>query len=132
MNILFVDDLPEFKIQKTIEYLETQGVQFDYKIAKSVNSAGRYVAKNKDNIDLAVVDLGLPWFDDGDNFDKFNGLVVVAQILRCNVSIPVIINSTTEIPDEEEFFEPYIEKNAVIEHVHSLNGKWLIEFMRKL
>ena len=132
MNILFVDDLPEFKVQKAIEYLKLKGVEFKYEIAKSVNSAGRYIVKNKDNVDLAVVDLGLPWFDDGDNFDKLNGLVVVTQILRCKMSIPVIINSTTEIPSEEDFLEPYIEKNAVIKHVHSLDGEWLIEFIKKM
>ena len=132
MNILFVDDLPEFKVQKAIEYLKSKGVEFTYEIVKSVNSACRYVVKNKDNIDLTVVDLGLPWFDDGGKFDKFNGLVVVAQILRCKVSIPVIINSTTEIPYEEEFLEPYTNKNAVVKHVESLDGEWLIEFIKKL
>jgi len=132
MNILFVDDLPEFKVQKAIEHLKLQGVQFSYEIVKSVNSAVRYLVNHKDEIDLAVVDLGLPWFDEGDEFDKLNGLVVVAQILRYKVTIPVIINSTTEIQEEEDFLERYTNKNAVVKHVQSLDGEWLIEFLKQL
>ena len=132
MNILFVDDLPEFKIQRAIDYLKEQELEFTYQITRSVNSAIRYFAKHKDEIDLVVVDLGLPWFDDSDNIDKLNGLVVVAQILRCKINIPVIINSTTEIPNEKEFLEPYVESKAIVKHVKSLEGKWLIEFIKRL
>ena len=132
MNILFVDDLPEFKVQRAIDYMKEHGLEFTYEIAKSVNSAGRYLVKHKDQIDLAVIDLGLPWFDDGDSFDKLNGLIVVAQILRYKVNIPVIINSTTEIPKEGEFLKPYTEKGAIVQHVQALDGKWLVEFVKQL
>lgn len=132
MNILFVDDLPEFKVQRAIDYMKEQGIEFTYEIAKSVNSAGRYLVKHKDEIDFAVVDLGLPWFDEGDSFDKLNGLIVVAQILRYKVNVPVIINSTTEIPNEVEFLMPYTEKGAIVKHVQALDGKWLVEFVKQL
>ena len=46
MHILIVDDMPEFKVQKAIEYLKSQNLDFTYEIAKSANSAGRYIAKH--------------------------------------------------------------------------------------
>lgn len=132
MHILIVDDMPEFKVQKAIEYLKSQNLDFTYEIAKSANTAGRYIAKHLKEIDLAIVDLGLPWFENGDRYDKLNGLVVVAQILRYKPSVPVIINSTTEIPNEEDFLEPYVNKNAVVKHVQSLDGEWLIRFIKQM
>ena len=35
MNIIFVDDQPEFKVQEAIKYLKEKKLKFDYSIFKS-------------------------------------------------------------------------------------------------
>ena len=132
MNILFVDDYPNVKVQHAIEYLKLKNVDFTYEIVKSFNSAYRYIASHLNEIDLAIIDLGLPRFDDSDEYDKLEGLMLVEIIMRKKITIPIIINSTTEIPNEEEYFERYTDKNAVIKHVKFLDGKWLSEFLKQL
>lgn len=132
MHILIVDDMPEFKVQQAIQHVKLQQRDITSITVNSVDSVLRYLVKHLDEIDLAIVDLDLPWFDDGRNFDKLNGLVVVAQILRYKPSIPVIINSNIFIPKEKDFLEPYTKKNAVVEHVRSLDGEWLNEFIKRL
>jgi len=132
MHILIVDDWPERKVQHAIQYLKSKKIDFTYEIVKSYNSAGRYVLKHLDEIDLAIVDLGLPRFDNGESYDKLEGLFVVEMILREKISIPIIINSTTEIPNEEEYFERYTDRNAIIKHVQFLDGEWLSEFIKNL
>ena len=132
MKILIVDDYPELKVQHVIQYMKAHDFDFTYEIVKSYNSAGRYIVKHFDEIDLAIVDLGLPRFDDGVEYSELEGLAIVDLILRKKIGIPIIINSTTEIPNEEEYLERYTNRNAVIKHVKSLDGKWLIEFIKQL
>lgn len=132
MNILFVDDYPEIKVRQAIEYLEQKGLDFTYTIAKSYHSAVKYLSKNLKSTDLAVIDLGLPLHDNGDNYSKLEGLNLVSLICWRNKKIPIIINSNTEIPDEEEYLEPYIAEGANIQHVKTLYGEWLYEFIKKL
>lgn len=132
MQILFVDDQPAFKVYKAIHYLQNENFNFDYKIVNSVNSALEYIDTYLNDIDLAVVDLGLPMYDNGLKFDNLNGLKVVDKILKRNLNIPIIINSTTPIPNKESFIQSYIEQSAHIEHVKLLDGKWLMDFIKTM
>lgn len=133
MNIVFVDDQPEFKIQSAINYLKGLKIDFDYSIFKSSNPALRYITTNLSNIDLIILDLGLPKFDeDIDSYDKYEGLFVLEQILLKTKDIPIIINSTTIIrpsngKTEKEYFRSF--RPAVIEHVEQLNGFYLFDFL---
>ena len=132
MNILFVDDQPEIKVQQAIEYLERKELDFTYTIAKSYHSAVKYLSKNLKRTDLAVIDLGLPIYENGDGYSKLEGVNLISLICWRNNRTPIIINSTTEIPDEEEYLEPYIAEGANIQHVKTLYGEWLYEFINKL
>lgn len=132
MNILFVDDYPETKVRQAIEYLEHMQLDFIYTIAKSYHSAVVYLSNNFDKTDLAVIDLGLPVHDNGDGYSKLEGLNLVSLICWKNRKIPIIINSTTEIPNEKEYLEMYIAEGANIQHVKNLYGEWLYEFINKL
>ena len=133
MNIVFVDDQPEYKIQEAIKYLKEKKLNFDYSIFKSSNSALRYIVENLSKIDLIVLDLGLPKIDDNNYlYDKYQGLFVLEQILRKTKDIPIIINSTTVIRHENYKTEKEYFKNfspAVIEHVEHLTGFYLYEFL---
>jgi len=133
MNIVFVDDQPEYKIQEAIKYLKEKNLNFDYSIFKSSNSALRYIVENLSKIDLIVLDLGLPKIDDNNYlYDKYEGLFVLEQILDKTKDIPIIINSTTVIrhdnyKTEKEYFKNF--SPAVIEHVEHLTGFYLYEFL---
>jgi len=133
MNIIFVDDQPEFKVQEAIKYLKEKKLKFDYSIFKSSNSALRYIVEKLSKIDLIILDLGLPKIDDNNYlYDKYEGLFVLEQILSKTKDIPIIINSTTVIKPtncatEKEYFKSY--SPAVIEHVEKLTGFYLFEFL---
>lgn len=132
MNILIVDDYPEIKVRQAIEYLEKMQLDFTYTVEKSYHSAVKYLSKNFDEIDLAIIDLGLPVRDTGEGYSKLEGVNLITLICWKSVKIPIIINSTTEIPDEKEYLEPYIAAGANIQHVKTLYGEWLYEFINKL
>lgn len=132
MNILFVDDQPEIKVRQAIEYLEQKQLDFTYTIAKSYHSAVKYLSKNLKKTDLAVIDLGLPIYENGDGYSKLEGVNIISLICWRNNKMPIIINSTTDIPDEEEYLKPYISEGANIQHVKTLYGEWLYEFIKNL
>jgi CheY-like chemotaxis protein len=132
MNILFIEDNPEYKIKHVIEYLKTKKLDFSYKIVKSCSSAMRYLFKHFNEIDLIILDLGLPFSDDGSEYDSLEGLFIIEELLRKNIKIPVIINSTTEIPNEKELFEKYLKQNSIIQHVPELKGNFLFDFIKNI
>ena len=135
MTILFVDDLPDIKVQPAIDYLNSQNIKFDYVICKSIYSAIRYIKEHTSDIDLAVIDFGLPVDDNSLRFRQYGGLDIIDYILdTLELDIPIIINSTSHIEmlnneDEEAYFTDY--ENSLIEHVDNLNGQWLYEFLKE-
>ena len=131
-RILFVDDKPKIKLNSAITYLENRKVDFTYAIKNSVNSALLYLDTHKDEIDLVVLDLGLPQFDDGTGYKELNGLFVMERLFKETYNIPVVINSTTKIPDGKNRLKPYIDQGAIIQHLHYLYGEWLFEFLKKI
>lgn len=132
MNILFVDDIPDLKVNPTIEYLKKESLDFSYKIVKSVATASLYITNHLNEIDLAIIDLGLPMLDGAHRYNSLDGLVILDKILSQNVNIPTIINSTTEIPDEKEYLKLYTDEGAIIKHIKLLDGKQLIDFINQL
>ena len=132
MNILFVDDYPDVKVRQAIEYLKEKQFDFTYTIAKSYHSAVLYLSKNFENTDLAVIDLGLPVWDNGDGYNKLEGVNLISLICWKNLNIPIVINSSTEIPNEEEYLQNYIAEGANIKHVKTLYGEWLYDFIKSL
>lgn len=132
MHILFVDDSPGLKVQPAINHLKGENLNFSYEIVGSVNKACRYLCNHLNEIDLAIIDLGLPQFDNSHNYNELNGLSIIKEMLRKNINIPTIINSSTKIPNEEEFIKQYATKNTVIKHVDFLDGKWLSNFIKQL
>ena len=141
MNILIVEDQPKLKVEPALEYLKLKKVKFDYKIFLSIGAALRYMHDNLSKVDLAIVDLGLPWYDGEPIKSKVEGMDIIYEIMHKNfeenLSIPIIINSTTKIEGvngetEEEYFKNYFgeEFKMKIEHVDCLKGSWLYEFLQ--
>ena len=128
MNILFVDDTPEVKVEPIIQYLQKANIEFTYEIKKSVGDACRYIDKNYSSIDLAIIDLGLPAFDDGTIYDELNGLHIVDLLIRKNKKLPIIINSTTHLPNSKlkRFAGSNIKKKS------NLSGEILLDYIQKM
>ena len=132
MRILIVDDKPKFRVQPTINFLREKNVDFNYTIVKSVNSALQYIDEHLNEIDLAIIDLGLPHLDNDRGYSELNGLLVIEHLLNKTINIPIIINSEKRINQEKYRLKPYIKQGAVIQHLNFLYGEWLIEFLKKI
>ena len=115
MHILFIEDMPEYKVVHLIDFLKYKKIDFTYEICKSVNSALRYCVQNKDKIDLIILDLGLPRFDDSNIFSDYAGLDIINEI---------------DI-DEKKWFELNFGPDVIIEHEKRLTGEILLEFINK-
>ena len=100
-RILFVDDEPEMKVDPLIDWLKEKEISFSYELKRSVNAALRYIDEHSSEINLIVTDLGLPIFDNGEGWTTLRGMLIVDQVVRKKLKIPVIINSTTEPPKEK-------------------------------
>lgn len=143
MHILFIEDMPEYKVVHLIDFLKYKKIDFTYEICKSVNSALRYCVLNKDKIDLIILDLGLPRFDDSNTvsfvYDEYAGLDIINEICyeKKIRNIPIIINSETDIKptdddiDEKKWFELNFGPDVIIEHEKRLTGEILLEFINK-
>lgn len=128
MNIMFVDDNPGKKVNPLINYLEEHCTEFTSIVIGSTNSAIRYISEHGGEVDLAVVDLGLPMFDDGTEYNILRGLDIIESMYKEYTKIPIIINSTTDIP--EETLEYYADR-LIIKHYRQLDGKTLLSFTQK-
>lgn len=129
MHILFVDDKPNEKLCDIIPYMEAQCSEFTYDVVKSELSACAYLKEHQGAIDLAVVDLGLPLSDNGDEYHYLRGMEVIDEISRKYSKIPVLINSTTTV--ETELWQKYAETGLILRHYYSLRATTLLSFAKK-
>lgn len=131
MEILFVDDNPKGKVMPLIEYLNEAGIDFSYDIVENVNSAIKYIFTHIDEIDLIITDLGLPRYEDGSDFELLNGLDIIDELIRKDISIPIIVNSATKIPNLLEYAKTYKKNNRLFSYVESLTGLWLKYYLEE-
>lgn len=129
MHIMFVDDIPMDKVDHLVRYLKENDAEFTYDIVKSVESAVQYLAKNINQIDLAVLDLGLPMYDNGSGYSSLAGLAIVEEIIAENYKIPVIINSTTGVP--EACMQKFVDSGLIIKHGKPIRCDLLLRFIQK-
>ena len=141
IRILIAEDQPEFKVYPALEELRRKNVKFKYDIFSSAVRALRDMRTQLPEYDLAIIDLGLPWFEDEPVKSSVGGFEIIEKIIRRNskenLNIPIIINSTTKIEGsngetEEEFLKFFTQgTNQVIEHVDELSGEWLYKFIQE-
>ena len=130
LNILIVDDIPHLKVDPALDYLKYYDkLEFNRIYTEDVNSALRYIKSNSDKIDFIILDLGLPLIKDGD-LEALCGLYVLQFMVRYKYRIPVIINSSTSIPNEEELIDDLKDAKIEVTHVKSLNPDWLSHFIK--
>ena len=129
MHIMFVDDNPYQKVEDSVRYLKEQHVDFTYAVIGCSDFAIQYLKEHKNAIDLAVIDLGLPKSDDGDNYHSLRGLDIIDEICNKYPKIPVIINSVTHVSKEK--IQKYVDGGLIIKHCKPLSPEKLIRFMKK-
>jgi DNA-binding NarL/FixJ family response regulator len=131
-NILIVDDTPELKVEMLIKIVEMAKVQFTYEIVKSSNAARRYLADKENKVDAIIMDLGLPLFDGEFVNDLLEGMHLIYELERFKIKCPVIINSTTEIPDYNEKKADWEEIGLEIYKTDFIlrMKDWFIEFLK--
>ena len=100
-KILIVEDQPELKVEMLLKLLEADKIKFEYEIVKSVTSAKRYLHKRANEVDVIIMDLGLPTFDGELVTNLLEGVHLIYDLEDFNVKVPVVINSTTSIPNFE-------------------------------
>lgn len=140
MKILIAEDSPEFKVYNALEELRKKDIEFQYDIFPCAVKTLMAIKKQLEEYDLAIIDLGLPWFDNEPVKSNVEGFTIIEEIIRRarknDLRIPIIINSTTKLEGaqgetEEEFLKFYIEgTNQIIEHVDQLSGSWLYNFIQ--
>jgi len=130
-KILFVEDQPEWKLSALFDWLKFSNVSFQYEIVESVTAARRYLARKNTKVDLVVTDLGLPRFDGERVTNPMMGLELVDNMWHINAEVPVIINSTSYIPNFNEFKEDYDFRKQQLYKVDSLMEMkdWFVEFL---
>lgn len=129
MNIMFVDDNPMDKVSHLVKHLKENDTDFTYNVINDVESAVQYIDQNFNQIDLAVLDLGLPMADNGSGYSSLAGLIIVEKIIEINPKIPVIINSTTEVP--EKHIQSFVDRGLTIKHSRPLRCDILLRFIQK-
>ncbi len=100
-KILIVEDQPELKVEMLLRLLEKDKIKFEYEIVKSITSAKRYLHKRANEVDVIIMDLGLPIFDGELVTNLLEGVHLIYDLEDFDVKVPVVINSTTEIPNFE-------------------------------
>ena len=93
MHILVVED-DKTKRENVEFFLESR--EIGYHTCEYVNEALRYIIRNKNEISGIILDLGLNLFEEG-SYDRYNGLILLSEMQRKKIDIPVLINSTTEV-----------------------------------
>lgn len=143
IKILIVEDQPAFKVEDALDYLKFKNLKFELKMFSSAVSSMRYIRDNLEEIDLAIIDLGIPYFENEPIRTKTQGFEVIQEIERLirnrsiKKSFSIIINSTTklELPrgmtEEEYFSDSKTRCGTIIEHVEELEGSYLYEFIEK-
>ena len=130
LNILVVDDLPGLKTNFAFDYLRYHDrLELNCEYVTDVNSANRYIKEKANEISFIILDLGLPILKNGD-LAPLNGLMVLQFMKHYKINIPVIIVSTTEIPNEDELIEDLKEVGINMTHLKALDQYWLSHFVK--
>ena len=130
-KILFVEDLPKLKLGMLMDWLNYKNVRFEYKLVGSIAEAKCYLHNRNNKVDLVITDMGLPLFKDEQVMDLLQGMDIIHDMERLNDKVPVIINSTTKIPNFEEIKAEFDMRGQELYKVDNINemSEWLMNFL---
>lgn len=132
-KILFVEDQPDLKLYELFNWLNYKGISVEYEIVGSVTEAKRYLFDKSNKVDLVITDLGIPRFKGERATNLLEGMAIVYDMWEFNTEVPVIINSTTIVPNFEYAKEDYEERGQQLYKVDSIMDmkEWLVDFIIK-
>ena len=132
-KILFVEDQPDLKLYELFNWLNYKGISVEYEIVGSVTEAKRYLFDKSNKVDLVITDLGIPRFKGERVTNLLEGMAIVYDMWEFNTEVPVIINSTTIVPNFEYAKEDYEERGQQLYKVDSIMDmkEWLVDFIIK-
>lgn len=95
LKIVIVDD-----IEKKTDYIDCY--LFEQKIYEvdyftCMNPALKYIIENKNEISGIILDLGFCTYEDSNDWNQYKGLDLAEKLLKKNINIPILINSSTEV-----------------------------------
>ena len=130
-KILFIEDNPYMKLDVLFSWLKFKKINFEYEIVGSVTEAKRYLHNKNNKVDLVVTDLGLPIFEGEMVKNLLAGMDIVFDMDEFNTEVPVIINSTTFVPNFDAAKEEYDERSQLLYKVDSIMDmkEWLVDFL---
>ena len=115
LKILIVEDQPAFKVEDALDYLKFKNLKCEIKMFSSAVSSMRYIRDNLSEIDLAIIDLGIPYFENEPIRSKTQGFEVIQEIERNAAkddkkkSADISIDSTGQGDDGDEMIPKAIE-----------------------
>ena len=130
-KILFVEDQPDYKLHVFICWIKLKNIKVEYLILGSINEAKKYLSTTNEKIDLVVTDLGLPRFRGERVENSLQGVELVRFLPKFNSKIPVIIYSTTDIPNFNLIKKEYDSRGQELYKVKSILDMrdWLEVFL---
>ena len=131
-KILFVEDQPMYKLNVLLQYFKMKKVDVEYEILGSVTEALRYLRNKNNKVDLVVTDLGLPIFKGEMVNNLLTGMDIVNYMDEFNTVVPVIINSTTVVPNFDYVKEDYDLRGQQLYKVDNIMEMkdWILEFLQ--
>lgn len=123
--LVLVEDR-EYKAKNIIEVLEREGIE--YIQFKAQNPSLKYISENSDDIDAIILDIGLPLFENSNNYNIDAGKEILQELKRLNFNIPVLICSEQLFHiDEKEY--PFVFKTRMF---HSYDVETLRKFLKSI
>jgi DNA-binding response OmpR family regulator len=99
MRFLIVEDDPH-KAKRVADCLQGHEILQ----AQSRNVGIRILMDSEEwEINGVILDMGLPIFDDGYGYNEKNGLLILRQMERRGIKIPVLIHSGNKFDEVHEF-----------------------------
>lgn len=110
--LVLVEDR-EYKAKNIIKVLEREGIE--YIQFKAQNPSLKYISKNPDDIDAIILDIGLPLFENSNNYNIDAGKEILQELKILDFNIPVLINSDQLFHiDEKEY--PFVFKERMVRY----------------
>ncbi len=120
MKVLIVEDL-ESKRKQLTDFLTKEAIEFE--ICEYVKDALRYIYFNKENISGIILDLGLQWAIDDNDYAEDNGLDIVYELDRINLNIPILINSITLVDVLDKY--PFVYGQRTVMESYEMLEKFI-------
>lgn len=130
-KILFIEDRPDLKLYLLFDWFKYKGISVEYEVVESVVEAKRYLSNKQNAPDLIVTDLGIPHFKGERVTNLLEGMEIIYDMRRFNTEAPVIINSTTVIPNFDSVKAEYDIRGQKLYKVNSIMDmkEWFMDFL---